>query len=236
MLASEAALRLLPATRLLWHARRAERALLTYHAESLYTTRITTEEGFRDGAALEHARADRGPVIIILDSSGSMAGRAEILARAVILQVMCVAELERRPCYLYNFSGAGNLVEHELAFTKDGLARAIAVLALSFAGGTVIDEPVRRAVLRVQSEAWTAADLLIVTDGLLDTDADTFDRATLRLVQRARRSIPFRIHVALARPSGRGFDGHVPDLWVVRELADEIHDLETWIAGLVPSN
>jgi uncharacterized protein with von Willebrand factor type A (vWA) domain len=236
MLASEAALRLLPTTRLLWHARRAERALLTYHAESLYTTRITTEDGFRDGGAVEHARADRGPVIILLDTSGSMAGRAEILARAVVLQVMCVAELEGRACYLYNFSGDGDLVEHELTFTRDGLARAIAVLALSFSGGTVIDEPLRRAVQRIQSEAWAAADVVIVTDGLIETMHDPFDQATLRVVERARRVRPFRIHVALAP----GFAPRViqddPDLWVVRELADEIHDLEAWVADLVPAN
>ncbi|TMQ11696.1 MAG: VWA domain-containing protein [Deltaproteobacteria bacterium] len=236
MLASEAALRLLPATHLLWHARRAERALLTYHAESLYTTRIATIEGFRDGGAVEHVRAERGPVIILLDSSGSMAGRPEILARAVILQVMCVCELDGRRCYLYNFSGDGDLIEHELAFTRDGLAHAMAVLALSFAGGTVIDEPLRRAVLRIQSEAWAAADILIVTDGLIDGDFDPFDGGILRLVERARRTRPFRIHVALAPGFAPRDIGDDPELCVVRELADEIHDLEAWVDDLVPSN
>jgi uncharacterized protein with von Willebrand factor type A (vWA) domain len=236
MLASEAAMRLLPATRLLWHARRAERALLTYHAESLLTTRITTEEGFRDGAAVEHARAERGPVIIILDTSGSMAGRPAILARAAVLQVMCVAHLEDRGCYLYNFSGSGDLLEHELTLARDGLAHAIAALSVSFNGGTVIDEPLRRAVQRVQSESWADADLLIVTDGMIDTEEDPFDRATLRLIERARRRTPFRIHVGLAHrylvdPHNRRFAG-----WVIEELADQIHDLEAWVDDLVPTN
>jgi len=49
MLASEAVLRCLPATRRLWHARHAERALMTYHADSVYTERSVLEQCFRDG-------------------------------------------------------------------------------------------------------------------------------------------------------------------------------------------
>jgi len=91
-------------------------------------------------------------------------------------------------------------------------------------------------VLRVQSKAWAAADLLIVTDGLLDTELDRFDRQTLRLVERARRGTPFRIHVALARPSMPGIAYCEADRWVVHELADEIHDLEAWVGDLLPTN
>lgn len=236
MLASEAMLRLRPATRSLWHARRAERALLTYHAESLYTTRITTEDGFRDGVVVEHARADRGPVIIILDTSGSMRGSAEVLAKAVALQVVCVAELEGRPCYLYNFSGSGHLVEHELTFARDGLARALATLSLTFAGGTNIAEPLRRALLRLDEDRWATADLLIVTDGLLDTPEEPFDRATLRMLERARRRTSCIVHVALAEPSGPGIVFTDSDRWVVREIADHTHDLSRWIDELQPIN
>src|SRR5690606_25975869 len=72
MLPSESALLTRPALRRLWRARWAERALLTYHAPGVVTERIRTTQTFDDGTTTEQRRADRGPVVICLDTSGSM--------------------------------------------------------------------------------------------------------------------------------------------------------------------
>jgi hypothetical protein len=233
MLASEAVLRVVPATKLLWHARRAERTLLAYHADATHVTHDVSELGFRDGYAVEHTRPERGPIIVVLDTSGSMAGRGEVMAKALVLQVLCVAELEQRACYVYNFSGPGDLVEHELALAGEGLAHALAFLTLSFGGATNIGEALRRAVARLQTETWANADVLIVTDGLLDDPREPFDRAILYQLDRARRRKPFRVHVALVPPSDAFRE---EDRWAARELADELHDLKSWLADFAPSN
>jgi VWA domain-containing protein len=247
MLGSELALLARPATRLWWHARRAERSLLTYHAESVYTNRIATEQAFRAGADVAHPRAERGPIIILLDTSGSMAGSRELLAKALVLQALAVAELEEREVYVYNFSGDGQLVEHELSLRGDGLAHAIAFLTVSFGGSTEIDEALRRAVRRAQTEAWAGADLLIVTDGLFDHPQHRFDRATIQVVNAARRRGQFRIHVALTvgliRDGVHAWfdeeDSPAPDdvgdpHWVIKAIADHIHELAEWIDQLAP--
>lgn len=247
MLGSELALLARPTTRRWWHARRAERSLLTYHAESVYTNRIATEQAFRAGADVAHPRAERGPIIIVLDTSNSMSGSRALLAKALVLQALAVAELEDREVYVYNFSGDGQLVEHELSLRGDGLAHALAFLTVSFSGLTEIDEALRRAVRRAQTEAWVGADLLVVTDGYLDDPLHRFDRATIEVVNAARRRGQFRIHVALAVGLvDRGVhswtwedDSPAPDYagdphWVIKEIADQIHELAAWIDQLAP--
>jgi uncharacterized protein with von Willebrand factor type A (vWA) domain len=97
-----------------------------------------------------------------------MRGPPELLAKALVLQLLAAAMLEGREVYVYNFSSAGQLAEHELRVADDGLARALAFLAISFNAGTEIDEALRRAVQRAAQPAWTGADLVIVTDGFLD--------------------------------------------------------------------
>ncbi len=247
MLGSELALLARPATRLWWHARRTERSLLTYHAESVYTNRIATEQAFRAGADVAQPRAERGPIILLLDTSGSMSGSSELLGKALALQALAVAELVDREVYVYNFSGDGQLVEHELSLRGDGLAHAIAFLTVSFSGSTQIAEALRRAVRRAQTEAWAGADLLIVTDGWFDHSLQRFDRATIQVVNAARRRGQFRLHIALTV----GLDGDgvhswfyedgspAPDYvgdphWVIKEIADHIHELASWIDRLAP--
>lgn len=245
MLPSEAVLLTHPVLRLLWHARRAERALLTYHAESVLTTRIQTEQGYADGLEDSRDRAERGPIIIVLDTSASMIGPPEILAKAIVLQVLSVAHLERRPCCVFNFSSSGQLVEHDLSLEGDGLAEALAFLTLSFHGGTDIDEACRRAVLRLGRERWAYADVLFVTDGLIDVDD-----SSIRLVKALRRENGVRFHAALTlavrergvhedimdlsshplHPPGHVWDPHQE----IKQLCDHIHDVSHMLDSLQP--
>jgi uncharacterized protein with von Willebrand factor type A (vWA) domain len=248
MLASELALRAHSATRLLWHARRAERALLTYHADSVYTNRIIAQQGFRSGSDIAQPRPERGPIIVLLDTSGSMSGRKEMVAKALVLQALAVAQLEDRAVYVYNFSADGELAEHQLSLAHDALAHAIAFLAISFGGTTQIDEALRRAAQRAQTEAWAAADLLIVTDGFLDDPLRKFDRATIHTVNTARRRQQFRVHVALVvellhngthtwtwEDGSSAPNYHGDPHWVIKEIADHIHDVASWLDKLAPT-
>ncbi|MCA9708974.1 MAG: VWA domain-containing protein [Myxococcales bacterium] len=247
MLASEAVLRARPTTKLLWHARRAERMLLTYHAASVHTNRITTEAGFREGVQQEHERAGRGPIVLILDTSSSMTGASEAFAKALVMQIGCVAHLQRRRLFLYNFGGAGQLIEHELSLDQeDGLARVIAVLSTSFSGGTNIHEALRRATRRLGEPDWRRADLVIVTDGWLDHPEHPFDRSTIHAVQQMRKAQSTQVHVALTVPldyhgvhpwywedSDEPASPYIGDPhWVIKVLADHIHQLAHLVAHL----
>ena len=49
--------------------------------------------------------AEMGPIILCLDTSGSMRGARETVAKALALECLRGAHRQRRQCYLYAFSG-----------------------------------------------------------------------------------------------------------------------------------
>lgn len=153
--------------RALWHARRAERSLLCYDdRDALLRQR---HDGVRMQPATESVvrspRAERGPMLLAVDTSGSMSGAAEALAKALVLEAMRIAHAERRDCHVLAFGGADEVLQHTLCLDLAGLEAAVAFLGMGFHGGTDVCGPLAAAAERVQTERWQNADLLIASDG-----------------------------------------------------------------------
>jgi uncharacterized protein with von Willebrand factor type A (vWA) domain len=165
MLSAEAALLGHPKLRLLWHARRAERALLTYRVEGVAIERVQVETESMEEVDGERPRPERGPIIAVIDTSGSMHGLPERVAKAVVLEALRTAHAENRRCFLYAYSGPSQVLEHELSLTDDGLGRLMAFLSHSFGGGTDEAGMMQRVVTRLREQAWTKADVVFVSDG-----------------------------------------------------------------------
>ena len=49
--------------------------------------------------------ADRGPILLCVDTSGSMRGPREIVAKALALECMRAAREQERGCYVFAFAG-----------------------------------------------------------------------------------------------------------------------------------
>ena len=49
--------------------------------------------------------ADRGPILVCVDTSGSMRGARETVAKALTLECMRAAREQERDCYVYAFAG-----------------------------------------------------------------------------------------------------------------------------------
>lgn len=154
-----------PQLRLLWHARRAERALLTYRVEGVDRERLWAEREVLEDAKGERPRPERGPIVAVIDTSGSMQGIPEQVAKALVLEAMRTAHLEKRRCLVFAFSGPGDVVEHELDLSHDGISRLLAFLGLSFGGGTDGDGVMRLVLERLKEQQWKKADVLVVSDG-----------------------------------------------------------------------
>lgn len=220
MLSSEALLRAHPATRKLWLARFVERSLLTYFAEASVPRTTPALQHWSLGVQRTHTRAQLGPIIIILDTSGSMVGADEIVAKAAAMQAVALAQMQGRPCYLYNFAGVGEIAERALSFEGDGLARTLALLSTSFGGGTVIDEALRRAARRVATEEWRCADLLALTDGFVYG----LDGATLATLEESREQLGFQVHTGLTGTSAASIEV-MSNHGAVRSFSDHLHGL-----------
>jgi len=215
MLPSEAALLGHPALRMLWHVRRAERALLGYHAVGVMSARIQTEASARERVT-EERTASQGPILLMVDTSDSMVGLPEDLARAVALQIVGTAHAERRPCLALLFGTRDELEVHELTFDGAGLTRAIEVLAMGFGGGTQPEGALHAATQRANEGFWRNADLVVVSDGEFACDPHTLAR-----LQRIRAQHGMRIHGVRVGP-GLGFEA----LGCVA-----VHDIADWMLG-----
>ena len=215
MLPQEAALLGHPVLKGLWHAKRSEQALLSYAVEGVELETITTEieeqqEVTREG---KEKRLDKGPVLVCLDTSGSMSGSPEQIAKALVLETLRVAGSEKRDCYVYLFGSTNEVAEMELSADRKGMDRLISFLSMSFGGGTDVQGPVEKALAQCKQEKWQKADILIVSDGEFGY-ADNL----LQRVKRRKTSHGLRVHGVLI--------GHGSSM--MEKLCDPLHQFDDW--------
>jgi uncharacterized protein with von Willebrand factor type A (vWA) domain len=174
----------------LWRARRAEGRLLAWDSEAVLFDRRP------DPLAVPHSAEaptpplplEHGPIIVALDTSGSMRGAPENLAKAIALEAFRVAQRERRACKLLAFGGPDELLERDLAPDRAGLDALLDLIGQGFDGGTDVQAPIERAIHRVHEARWGSADLVIVSDGEFGCTA-----ATLAQLDAARDELGLRV-------------------------------------------
>lgn len=216
MLPSEALMLGHPKLRLLWHARRAERALLTYRVEGVAIERTLEER--ESEAQIERKRPgqERGPIIVVVDTSGSMHGVPEQVAKALVLEALRTAHAERRRAFVYAYSGPGQILEHELSLTPDGLGNLLSFLGFTFGGGSDEAGVVQRVLERLRSEHWSKADVMYVSDGEWPVSQE------------------LEMSIGAARKSGTRFHGvQVGNVGRtgLHRLCDPVHVFSTWAAA-----
>ncbi len=224
MLPSESILLTRPTTKLLWYARLVERNLNTYLLEG----QELIESGFLDKkrqvAELEKRPLDRGPIILCLDTSGSMQGMPETVAKALTLACATAAHRQDRRCYLYAFGSTNQVIEHELKLTTAGIPSLLAFLEQSFGGGTDPAGPLLSAIGRTRSEKWSSADIMVVTDGIFH-----LPEAVLPVLAAARKEQDLELVGVLV--------GKHPSI-AMEGLCDRVHTVHDWsaLSGDVASN
>ena len=216
MLPAESILLGHPRLRLVWHARRAERTLLSYEDDDRMTE-IRLHQAMvaqpRPGPQAGK-RAEQGPMLVCVDTSGSMQGGAEAVAKAVVLEAVRCAHAQRRACRVYAFGGPDEVVEMELGVDAEGVGRLARFLGQGFGGGTDICGPLERAIARLDEAGWALADLLIASDGEFGATP-----ALAARVGAARRERGLRVQGILI--------GDRETIGLL-ELADDIHWVHDW--------
>ncbi|WP_190303106.1 VWA domain-containing protein [Methylomonas rhizoryzae] len=182
-----------PKLKWLWHARRAERRLLTYCRHGLLPEPLWEEQDLDVDAQcppqVQPGGLGAGPIIVCLDTSASMHGAPETIAKAIVLEVLRLAYAEHRACHIYAFSGPQQILEHELDLTRGGLKQLLQFLQHSFHGGTDVVQPLLNALAKQHNEAWLNADILLITDGRFPLQAPAFER-----IEALKRQQGLRIH------------------------------------------
>ena len=156
-----------PLLRRLWRARLAEGRLLAHDTEAVVVDWRPDPAGAPQvpPANAQPRALERGPVLLCLDTSGSMRGAPEHIAKAVVMAALKLAQADQRACRLMAFGGPGEVVQRDLTAGAEGLAAVLDLMGQSFDGGTDVQTPIEQAIEAVHSAAWAGADILIVSDG-----------------------------------------------------------------------
>lgn len=108
----------------------------------------------------------KGPVVALVDTSGSMHGTPEILAKSVILAITKLMLKEKRDVKISLFSSVGQTIDIELTNKKKMAKEFLDFIQCSFGGGTDFNTALKSGLESLKEEKFKGADILFITDGL----------------------------------------------------------------------
>jgi len=109
-------------------------------------------------------KEENGPIIICVDTSGSMQGAPETIAKAITLFMATRAREQKRNCFLINFSTGIETLDLSGSI---GLSKVVNFLQRSFCGGTDASPALSYALGLMEKEEYKKSDLLMVSDFIM---------------------------------------------------------------------
>lgn len=107
----------------------------------------------------------RGPMVVMIDNSGSMSGEPEEWSKAVMLALRMIAEKQKRDFVVIHFDSYVQKVDE---FPK-GIAapeKMLANIEFFSGGGTNFEPPMQEAMKKMRESRYKRADAIFITDGL----------------------------------------------------------------------
>eukprot|EP00884_Botryococcus_braunii_P021264 jgi/Botrbrau1/7821/Bobra.9_2s0002.1 len=202
------------AARRLHMVRRAERGLQSYER----TGWLEDQPSRLTGRFEIRPAAEQGPIIVCLDTSGSMSGARETVAKALALECMRGAHRQQRECLLYAFSGPDDVKELVLKSQSEHLEKLLDFLTYTFGGGTDVDKPLELSLERLETAQWAQADILLVTDGEIPMPNEEL----LERLDTARAALGLEVHGLLV--------GREDSPEVMERLCSHLHVFKSWNA------
>lgn len=161
VLPSELALFRNNATKKLFEKKFAEKSLLSFKYENV--TPQTKAETITAEVSKEETK---GPILICVDTSGSMHGTPENIAKTATFALAKAAIEENRKCYLISFSTGIETLDLT-AKNENALTRLVSFLRMGFYGGTDATPALLHSINLLQQNDWQNADVLMVSDFIM---------------------------------------------------------------------
>ena len=170
-----------PAAKKLFQLKFAQKQLLSFEYQN---EQEELKESIEQEEVTMEKQEPKGPIIICVDTSGSMHGSPENIAKTVAFALAKIASEQERLCYIISFSTDIETLEvkpnEDMELTNaDGgnyLQKLVRFLHMSFNGGTDA-EPALRKALNMLAGSDTAtgyknADVLMISDFVMDNLSD----------------------------------------------------------------
>jgi len=142
--------------------RYAEKGLQTFHFQDKHL--VQSEDQFTK----VHQRVrqkEKGPFIVCVDTSDSMSGQPERIAKVLCFAILKLAAREQRRAYLINFSTGIQTID--LLDIGNSIESIASFLRMSFHGGTDISLALYEVLRQLQTESYRDADVLIISDFIM---------------------------------------------------------------------
>lgn len=159
-LPSELSLMNNPALKKLFQLKFAQKQLLSYDYQIQEESDVESKE--KEEVEIEK-KEKKGPVIICVDTSGSMNGTPENIAKTITFALSKIAIEEDRKCYVISFSTAIQTLDLS-DFSGNPLGKLVQFLKMSFNGRTDAVPALNQALKMLSENEWKNADVLMISD------------------------------------------------------------------------
>lgn len=125
---------------------------------------------YAEGQLLQYARdgkerLGKGPIVVCIDTSGSMAD-LDPQSKAIMVALLAIARRQKRAFAVVNFSDAWQCRCWEYPHPQDvEVEDLIEMVMLFYGGGTDFQRPLTRAVEIIERDQFKRADVVFITDG-----------------------------------------------------------------------
>lgn len=121
-----------------------------------------------------------GPFIVCIDTSGSMSGTPEELAKTICYGLIVKSQEQKRNCFVITFSTHVEVLD--ISDLKNNSKAILDFLMHSFNGGTDLSPALRKAALMLEDERYRKADVLFISDFI----AEDFERRVIDAIRTAK--------------------------------------------------
>lgn len=180
LLPSETAFLADPTLQTVFFKKFAEKKLQTFEYQAKMLS--YKEEEFTDKRRKEKEKESekKGPFIICVDTSGSMHGTPETVAKTLCFAILKIAIRDNRKCYLISFSTGIETLN--LTDLKNSLDKIISFLSMSFNGGTDATPAMQEALTMLTTQDYKKADVIMVSDFIMPS----FNKITQEKIKTAK--------------------------------------------------
>ena len=118
-----------------------------------------------ENAKKKEPHLEKGPIIVSIDTSGSMCGRPLELATCLLRQLLFMAKKQKRNCFLISFSVRSQSID----LAKPGAWKKLeSFLKDRYTGGTDGNEMLRVGIQMLKNKNYAMADMLIISDFIFE--------------------------------------------------------------------
>ena len=227
VLPNELALLKNPAAKKLFQLKFAQKQLLSFKYQN--DMEDLKEETVQEETSVEK-KEPKGPIIICVDTSGSMHGTPENIAKTITFALSKIAIEEERKCYLISFSTSIETLDLT-DFSANPIGRLVQFLRMSFHGGTYATPALKHAVKMLSENEWKNADVLMISDFVMQT----LDNDIKRKIESAQEDNTNFHSLVIGTSGNNGAINSFNHNWFYdtnnpqanRHLVEQIHEIRT---------